>query len=267
MANKKISEDSPITTVDNNNDLIPIVDVSDTTQAPTGTNKTINITKIKSSLELTKSDVGLGNVDNTSDVNKPVSTAQAAALALKEDAANKGIAGGYAPLDGSVKIPSAYLPSYVDDVLEYADFASLPVTGETGKIYITLDTNFEYRWSGSAYIQIVASPGTTDALVEGVTNLYFTAARVLATVLSGFSAAAGVVSSSDTILSAINKIVGNIALKADLASPNFTGTPTTPTASTGTSNTQIASTAFVQQEITANSDFATAISCLTQLNS
>lgn len=34
---------------------------------------------------VTKSQVGLGNVDNTSDVNKPVSTAQAAALALKKD--------------------------------------------------------------------------------------------------------------------------------------------------------------------------------------
>jgi hypothetical protein len=34
---------------------------------------------------LTKAAVGLGNVDNTSDVNKPVSTAQAAALAVKAD--------------------------------------------------------------------------------------------------------------------------------------------------------------------------------------
>ncbi len=37
----------------------------------------------KTLLALTKSDVGLGNVDNTSDVNKPVSTAQAAADALR----------------------------------------------------------------------------------------------------------------------------------------------------------------------------------------
>jgi len=34
---------------------------------------------------LAKGDVGLGNVDNTSDVNKPVSTAQAIAIALKQD--------------------------------------------------------------------------------------------------------------------------------------------------------------------------------------
>lgn len=52
------------------------------------------------------------------------------------------------------KIPTEYLPSYVDDVLEFADFASFPTTGETGKIYVALDKNFTYRWSGSAYVQI-----------------------------------------------------------------------------------------------------------------
>ena len=36
------------------------------------------------------------------------------------------------------------------------------------------------------------------------------------------------------------------------ASPAFTGTPTAPTASTGTDTTQVATTAFVQQEITEN---------------
>lgn len=45
-----------------------------------------------------KADVGLGNVDNTSDANKPVSTAQATAIALKETAANKDATGGYAGL-------------------------------------------------------------------------------------------------------------------------------------------------------------------------
>ena len=52
------------------------------------------------------------------------------------------------------KIGSTYLPSFVDDVLEYANLASLPITGESGKIYITLDTNLEYRWSGTTYINI-----------------------------------------------------------------------------------------------------------------
>ena len=37
--------------------------------------------------------------------------------------------------------------------------------------------------------------------------------------------------------------------KADLNSPTFTGTPSAPTASTGTSSTQIATTAFVQSAL------------------
>lgn len=66
----------------------------------------------------------------------------------------KGVANGYASLDGGGRVPSAQLPSYVDDVLEYANLASFPATGETGKIYVTLDTNKIYRWSGSVYIEI-----------------------------------------------------------------------------------------------------------------
>ena len=54
------------------------------------------------------------------------------------------------------------LPSYVDDVIEAANFAALPGTGETGKIYVTLDTNLTYRWSGSAYVIISSSPAMAD---------------------------------------------------------------------------------------------------------
>jgi len=71
-----------------------------------------------------------------------------------ENVANKGAINGYASLDGAGKVPSTQLPSYVDDVVEVANFAALPATGETGKIYITLDTNFVYRWSGSVYVKI-----------------------------------------------------------------------------------------------------------------
>lgn len=65
-------------------------------------------------------------------------------------------------IDG--KVPASQLPSYVDDVLEYANFAALPGTGETGKIYVTLDTNLTYRWSGSAYVEISASLALGETL-------------------------------------------------------------------------------------------------------
>ena len=94
-------------------------------------------------------------------------------------ATQKGAANGVATLGSDSKVPASQLPSYVDDVLEYSNFISFPVTGETSKIYVDLATNKTYRWSGSAYIEISASPGTTDSLTEGSTNLYFTNARAL----------------------------------------------------------------------------------------
>jgi hypothetical protein len=99
-----------------------------------------------------------------------------------ENVANKAVANGYASLDSSGKVPSNQLPSYVDDVIEVANYAALPGTGETGKIYITISDSKTYRWSGSAYVEITASPGSTDAVPEGSTNLYFTNARARAAV-------------------------------------------------------------------------------------
>ena len=107
---------------------------------------------------------------------------QAALGFTPENVANKGAASGYAPLDATSKISSTYLPSYVDDVLEYANLAALPVTGTAGLIYVTVDTNKTYRWSGSAYVEISASPGSTDAVTEGTTNLYFTNTRARASI-------------------------------------------------------------------------------------
>ena len=66
----------------------------------------------------------------------------------------KGAANGVAELDASGKVPSSQLPSYVDDVLEYATMSDFPATGETGKIYVATSTNETYRWSGSAYVSI-----------------------------------------------------------------------------------------------------------------
>jgi hypothetical protein len=90
---------------------------------------------------VTKSQIGLGNVTN--DAQIPLS--------------QKGTANGVAELDENGKILSSQLPSYVDDVLEYDDLSSFPETGETGKIYIALDTNLSYRWSGTTYVEISPS--------------------------------------------------------------------------------------------------------------
>lgn len=52
------------------------------------------------------------------------------------------------------KVPASQLPSFVDDVVDYANLAAFPTTGEASKIYVTLDTNLTYRWTGTAYVQI-----------------------------------------------------------------------------------------------------------------
>lgn len=149
-------------------------------------------------------------------------------------------------------IPSAYLPSYVDDVLEFANLAAFPATGETGKMYVALDTGKIWRWSGSAYVEISASPGSTDAVTEGATNLYFTVARVLAAVLSGLSTATSTaITAADTVLSALGKLQAQITLRATLVSPTFTGTPLAPTAAAATNTTQVATTAFTQAALSA----------------
>lgn len=135
------------------------------------------------------------------------------------DAAQKNAANGIAPLGADSKVPAAYLPSYVDDVLEYANTAGFPAIGETAKIYVALDTNKTYRWSGSAYVEISPSPGTTDSLTEGATNLYFTTARARAALSAtgavSYNAATGVISAELTSGYASKTISANTTLNAD----------------------------------------------------
>lgn len=123
-------------------------------------------------VNITKGNIGLGNVDNTSDATKKTNfTGSIAsgntgfvtggdvytALNGKLNTSLKGAANGLAELDADGKVPSSQLPSYVDDVIEVADYAHLPITGESGKIYVTLDTNLTYRWTGTGYTEISAS--------------------------------------------------------------------------------------------------------------
>jgi hypothetical protein len=108
---------------------------------------------------------------------------------------------GYAGLDSSGKVAAAQLPSYVDDVVESASFAALPVTGETSKIYVTLDLNKTYRWTGTVYVEISASPGSTDAVSEGATNLYFTTQRAR----DAFSASTGITITNGAVATTITQ--------------------------------------------------------------
>ncbi len=79
---------------------------------------------------------------------------------------------------------------------------------------------------------------TTDDLDEGVTNLYFTEARAIDSELTGFSSTTGTVASTDSILDAIEKLVGNLALHPTMktgmkTSPDQSNTSSTPAVATG----------------------------------
>lgn len=69
--------------------------------------------------------------------------------------ANKGTT--FAELGADGLILSSQLPSYVDDVLEFATLADFPTTGESGKIYVATNTNLTYRWTGTTYVEISKS--------------------------------------------------------------------------------------------------------------
>lgn len=131
---------------------------------------------------------------------------------------------GKADLVGG-KIPTSQLPAYVDDVLEYANLATFPATGETGKIYVALDTNLTYRWSGSAYIEIsksLALGETSDTAYRGdrgktaydhsqtTGNAHGTTAAQIPNTPAGTIAAT-------TVQAAINELDGDVAqVRADL---------------------------------------------------
>ena len=131
----------------------------------------LTATNVEAALqELATNISNAGKVDDVKDVHgnsivtNKVATLSAAAVGLENvtpDAQVKrsemGAAGGVATLDTSGKVPSSQLPSYVDDVLEYANKAGFPATGESGKIYVAQDTNLTYRWSGTAYVEISPS--------------------------------------------------------------------------------------------------------------
>jgi hypothetical protein len=137
---------------------------------------------------VTASMVGLGNVTNTSDASKPVSTAQQTALDLKANLASPTFTG---TVTGSF---------------------SGPLTGNAATA--TSATSF----SGALLGDVTGTQGATA----------ISAATVTGKALTGYVSGAGTIAATDTILEAINKLNGNDGLKANLASPTFTGTVTSP---------------------------------------
>lgn len=109
-----------------------------------------------------------------------------------------------------------------------------------------------------------ASSGLDADLLDGQEGSYYQAASTALTTSTTFGGDVSgtynsIVIADDSHNHVINNVDGlqdALNAKAPLASPALTGTPTAPTASADTSTTQIATTAFVQQELTALVDSA-----------
>lgn len=99
----------------------------------------------------------------------------------------KGQANGVASLGADGKVPSAQLPSFVDDVVDAyivagstalsagwlsATSGGTALTPETDKIYVIVEAgayqNRTYRWSGTTYVEISAAPGQATESTAGI---------------------------------------------------------------------------------------------------
>ena len=136
----------------------------DTTKVISQKVVTDNISKINADLNSLNTKVGNQKTEQqeATGIYKIIEDNKAladAAISEMIPLSQKGSVNGVASLDENGKVPSTQLPGFVDDVLEYDNFEAFPETGETGKIYVTKDTNLEYRWSGTQYTQISKSVG------------------------------------------------------------------------------------------------------------
>ncbi len=189
---------------------------------------------------------------------------------------NAGSSSGNVPVLGSDgKLPVGVMPPIVinDTFVVTSQAEMLSLVAQTGDIAIRTDVRKSFVLKGSDssnfsdWIEMLSPSissateiGAEPTISSGNSSQYFNGAKAwvdFATstrgaTLTGLStASSSTITSADTVLSALGKLQGQSSLKATLISPTFTGTPTAPTASNSTNSTQIATTAFVQNVLTA----------------
>ena len=210
------------------------------------------------SVNLAKSDISLSDVDNTSDISKPVSNATQAALNTKLDANKVGVASGLASLNALGKIPTDQIPaisfSSVKVLSSQVDMLALS-SAVVGSVVIRTDENKNYVLAQtnpavlSNWIQLL-TPAPPVQTVNGYSGNVSIAKSDLGLGNIDNTSDANKPISAATLSSLNSKantsdVTALLALKSPLASPNFTGAPTAPTAAAGINTTQLATTAFV----------------------
>jgi hypothetical protein len=186
-----------------------------TTNTQTLTNKTLTSPVINTPTGITKSDVGLANVDNTTDANKPVSTATQTALDLKAPLASPA-------LTGTPTAPTATAGTNTTQVATTA-FVGSAVAALVDGAPALLDTLNELAAAINDDANFAGTLTTSVGLKAPIASPTFTGTVTIpaGASISGF---------------------------APLASPALTGTPTAPTAAANTNTTQVATTAFAKAE-------------------
>ena len=180
---------------------------------------------------LTKTDVGLANVDNTADVDKPVSTAQQSALNGKAD-----LVGGVVPTS---QLPSLAVTEYLGTVANQT--ALLALTGEKGDWAIRTDTGSTWVITGTnpsvigSWVEL-ASPAAAVSSVNGYTGAVSLGhADVSALSLAGGSLT-GNLSTSGNITAVDLTGTGNLSISGITASGTVTGATLSSTGNIGGTN-------------------------------
>ena len=152
--NNKLAKPNGIATLDSTG-KVPL------TQLPDNIGEGNNLELGETSTTAYPGDKGKKNADAISNLTNALDSVDSYSKATRNQLDTfkntKGQSQGIAPLDENGKVASSYLPSYVDDVLEYNTRTTFPTTGESGKIYIALDTNKTYRWGGTTYAELSSS--------------------------------------------------------------------------------------------------------------
>ncbi|MBO4284751.1 MAG: hypothetical protein J5895_00780 [Alphaproteobacteria bacterium] len=173
-----------------------VIEIATDTEATTGTSETLAVNPKQLATKVTaNASITGGTKTKITYDSKGLVTAGADLVASDipdisatyVTVASKGAANGVASLDSSGKVPSAQLPAYVDDVVDSyivsgatalsagwlsATSGGSALTPETGKIYVVLSTgeylNKTYRWSGTTYVEISASPAQATESTAGI---------------------------------------------------------------------------------------------------
>ena len=146
--------------------------------------RTVNGKSLAANISLTAADVGASAAGHTHDDRYYTESEMNSKLAGKANSSHTHAATDITSVNASAItgiIPAANLPSFVDDVIEgYLSGSKLyktknsdgtyatEISGETGKIYVNLNDNKTYRWSGSAFVVI----SETIALGETSSTAY-----------------------------------------------------------------------------------------------